>query len=367
MEYRWIEDIEDFRKIAAEWDSLVAAASDPQPFLLSDFLITWWKYFGKGKKLRIFVVEEGGKVKGGLPLCLNRGSAREGFAEFLHHVGEVAANYTEPLYSDGGPEIFPLLARALSGRRDWDVFCLTDIREGSRLLKELKGAPHHKDYSVFLISDHDNYAIDLGKGLESYQSSLSPKLKRDLKSKRKHITQKYGAVTLVKASGEKEVRASAALYKKFSRDAFAARNRKSTFENDKYADFFAEFLVLMEKAGRLDAHLLKAGDAVLAISFAYRFGRGFNWVLTAFDYEYKYYRPGYILIEELLKEICARGETYYNWYGHGRFYKDQLCNLLEPLYKVMIVRKTIKGSSYMLSQKAKKAVKYLKGLVEGAR
>jgi len=366
MEYRWIEDIEDFRKIAGEWDMLVSSG-DSHPFLLSDFIITWWKYFGKGKKLRIFVIEEGGKVKGGLPLCLNRGGAREGFADLLHYIGEVAANYTEPLYSNGKPEIFPLLARALSERNDWDVFCLTDIREGNRFLKELKGATGQKGCSIFLISDHMNYAIDLGKGLDSYLSSLSPKLKRDLRSKRKHLTQKCGAIVLEKASGEKEVGESAALYKKFSREAFAARNRKSNFENDKYADFFGEFLVLMEKAGRLDAHLLKAGDTVLAISFAYRFGRGFNWVLTAFDYEYKYYRPGYILIEELLKEICARGETYYNWYGHGRFYKDQLCNLLEPLYKVMMVRKTLKGSSYLLSQKAKKAVKYLKGLVDGAK
>ncbi|MFA5093881.1 MAG: GNAT family N-acetyltransferase, partial [Candidatus Omnitrophota bacterium] len=142
-----------------------------------------------------------------------------------------------------------------------------------------------------------------------------------------------------------------------SRAAFAARNRKSNFENDRYADFFREFLILMDGAGRLDAHLLEAGDKAIAISFAYRFGKGFNWVLTAFDYEYKYYRPGYILIEELLKMISARGEACYNWYGHGRFYKDQLCNRLTPLYKVVMARKTPGGLSFILAQRIKDMLK----------
>jgi CelD/BcsL family acetyltransferase involved in cellulose biosynthesis len=300
-------------------------------------------------------------------LYLKRGGIREGFANILRYIGDSAANYTEPLYAGKEASLLPELIRALSGRKEWDVLYLPDIRERGRILDEIKGNGHCKEIDIAVTCDHMNYAIDLSKGLDKYMSSLSPKLKRDLRSKRKHLKDKCGAITLETAAEEKEVGNVVGLYKKFSKDAFAARNRRSNFENDRYADFFGEFLVRMEKAGRLDAHMLKAGDTALAISFAYRFGRGFNWVLTAFNYEYKYYRPGYILIEELMKEICARGETYYNWYGHGRFYKDQLCNLLEPLYKIIVVRKALKGSSYLLSQKARKAVTCLRGLVAGVK
>jgi CelD/BcsL family acetyltransferase involved in cellulose biosynthesis len=358
MDYRWIEDIDEFSGIAGEWDALVASG-DPQPFLLSDFIITWWKYFGKGRKLRIFVLYENAKIKGGLALCLERGGAREGFANILCHVGGVAANYTEPMYACKDAPVLARLVEALSLRRDWDVLCLTDVREGSRLLTELAGK-NGKKLPVSAVNDHMNYAIDLSEGLDNYLSNLSSKLRRDLRSKRKHLAEKFGQVSLTEAKGRQEVDRCADLYRDFSRAAFAARNKKSNFENDRYADFFRDFLILMDGAGRLDAHVLKAGDRAIAISFAYKFGKGFNWVLTAFDYGCKYYRPGYILIEELLKMISARGETCYNWYGHGRFYKDQLCNRLTPLYKVVMARKTPRGLSFILAQKAKDILKSIR-------
>ena len=31
--------------------------------------------------------------------------------------------------------------------------------------------------------------------------------------------------------------------------------------------------------------------------------------------------------EEIIKKAVSEGETTYNWYGHYRFYKNQVCNL----------------------------------------
>ncbi len=77
---------------------------------------------------------------------------------------------------------------------------------------------------------------------------------------------------------------------------------------------------------------------MIALTYGYRFGKGFNCVLTSFDYDYKHIRPGYLLIEEMLKEIEAKGETFYNWYGGERFYKHQVCNQIDPLYSIILYR-----------------------------
>jgi CelD/BcsL family acetyltransferase involved in cellulose biosynthesis len=351
MDCRWIEDIGEFGKIAGEWDKAVISSGDYNAFLLSDFIITWWKHFKDNLRLRIFVIYDNGRISAGIPLYLRRGGGGNGFARFLCHIGDTAANYTEPLYADDKSEMLSALRDALAKRNDWDVLYLTDIRSGNRLLKEYDEHVSDKRYFCETAQDHMNWAVDLSEGTEKYFLSVSKKLRRDLKAKRKHAERDYGSLRLEEIKGEEDIGRYFDLYTDFSLKAFSARSRKSNLESVRYAAFFKEFLISLGRNQRLDAHALFAGDKVLAVSFGYRFGKGFNWVLTGFNYEYKYIRPGYLLIEELIKEINGRGETYYNWYGHERFYKGQWCNSKTPLYRFFLFRRSLKGRAYYLSQK----------------
>lgn len=363
----WIENIEDFKKISGEWDRAVERSGSYDPFLLSDFILSWHRYFGKSNPLRFLVLYDNGQVSGGIPLCLKRGSGPYGFARMLCHAGGTAANYTEPLYPSKDFKFLPSLKEALSERKDWDLLYLSDLRQENRLLKELLSGDKDKRFTVKVFSDHSNWSIDLSGGLEKYLSGISPKLKRDLRAKRRHLEEKFGAIKLNEVKGSREVERLFDLYSKYSLDAFAERGRASSFEKREYSSFFREFLVLMEKRGRLDAHLLSAGEEPLAISFGYKFGPGFNWALTAFNSSHKYYRPGYLLIEELLRLAASRSEKRYNWYGYERFYKAQWCNRQEPLYRVLIVKRNIKGRLYRLISLLERALRSNKTMLSAAR
>jgi len=346
MEYRWIEDIEEFKDIVTGWDNALIASGNYNPFLLSDFIILWWKYFSDGLPLRIFILFHGGKIVAGLPLYLGRRSLGNMFIRSLCYIGDSAANYTEPLYASDQIELLPLLRDALLKRNDWDVLNLTDIREGNRLISECGKASLDKRLNIRIINDHQNWGINLSEGIESYYSWLSKKLRKDLRAKRKRAVKELGQIKLSMLKSEKEVERYFDLYAEFSQKTFKKRSRNSNFENFKYSAFFKEFLIAMFRKERLDAHVLLAEAKILAISFAYKFGKGFNWALTGFNYNYRYFRPGYLLIEELLKECAGRKETFYNWYGHERFYKMQWCNAQAPLFRLFISRRTLRGAFY---------------------
>ena len=79
MNYQWIENIKEFDEIAEAWDQALIKAGSYSPFLLSDFIIRWWKYFSENKHLRIFVLFKNGCIVGGLPLYLKRGNSIYGF------------------------------------------------------------------------------------------------------------------------------------------------------------------------------------------------------------------------------------------------------------------------------------------------
>ncbi|MFH0772367.1 MAG: GNAT family N-acetyltransferase [Candidatus Omnitrophota bacterium] len=383
MECRWIEDIAEFKAISTKWDEALISSGNHNPFLLSDFIISWWRHFNERALLRIFVVYDRDKIIAGLPLYLKKSGARDCFARFLRYVGGTAANYTEPLCVSADIGFFPLLTGALEKKRDWDVLYLSDVRPESRLAQEfeefiplekihavrnkspneireqssLTGFISDRRFVCRAVNDHFNWAIDLSGGEEIYLSSVSPKLKRDLRAKRKRLLDDCGKIELKELRGSGDIEKYFNLYAKFSRNAFSARGKNSNFENKKYTEFFREFLTLMDKNGRLDAHALLAGENVLAVSFGYKFGKGFNWALTGYNNDYKYYRPGYLLIEELIKEVSRRQETYYNWYGYERFYKSQWCNSQTPLRRFFLIRKNLRGFCYRALQALEKTLK----------
>jgi len=354
MDYSWVEDIKEFSAIACEWDTALIGSGNYNPFLLSDFIITWWKHFNNGLKLRIFIIYNSGEIVGGMPLFMRKNGCSDSFARILHYLGGPAANYTEPFYATEETKILPLLEDALAKRNDWDVLYLTDVRAGNRLIGEYRSNVVKSHFMLYLSQDHMNWAIDLSLGKENYFAGLSKKLMGDLRRKRKHLINNHGELKLKEIKGKEGVERYFDFYAEFSVRAFSARNRRSILENKRYIAFLREFLVLMDQNQRLDTHALVARDKVMAVSFGYRFGKGFNCVLTSFNYEYKHFRPGYLLIEELVKEICNQGETYYNWYGHAQFYKSQFCNMQTPLYRFLMVKRTVRGYTYILFKTARK-------------
>ena len=367
MEYRWIEDIREFQAIATEWDQTLCRRRGDNPFLLSDFILAWWKYYHDDLRLRILVVSERGALVGGLPLFLRCGNWFRGFARTLCYIGAGVANYTEPLWEMEEANILPLLLDALGVRNDWDILHLSDIREGTPLVTGYRTITESKWPRPYLIQDHMNWAINLAAGKDAYLATVSKKLRRDLRSKRRYVVKNYGPLKLKSINGRQQVAHYFDLYRAFSLKAFTARSRQSNFKSPKYADFFREFLVLMDQAQRLDAHVLFAGDKELAISFGYRIGRGFNWVLTGFDYDFWYVRPGYLLIEDLIEEITNRGDLYYNWYGHDRFYKSQWCNEQTPLYRLFLINRTFRGLCGNMSRYVEMRLRSCEPMVSVAR
>ncbi|MFH0772366.1 MAG: GNAT family N-acetyltransferase [Candidatus Omnitrophota bacterium] len=352
MNYRWIENIEEFKTISAKWDEALIASGSYNPFLLSDFIISWWRHFCGGLRLQFFIgYGDSGSIVAGMPLYLKKWTIGSFGIRILNYVGGPFANYKEPFFSEDANAV-SLFKEALISNKDWDALCLSDVRAGNILISRYEELAADKRFLSLIAQDHMNFEIDLSGGKDKYLSTIPKKLKKDLKQKRKHAVRDYGELRLVKAAGKEEVGRYFDIHSDFSNTAFNERNRKNSFETDNCRDFLKEFLSAMDEKGRLDAYALFAGDNILAVIFGYRFGEGFNWAFTSFDYERRYVRPGYLLIEELIDEILRRKDAFCNCYGYESFYKNQWCNKLTPLYRFCLMRHSLRGYFYEVFQEA---------------
>lgn len=345
MEYRWIRAIDKFKDIASDWDEALIASGEDNPFLLSDFIITWWKFYSSNRKLMIFAGYDNSRVVSGMPLCITK----RGFRNILEHTGAQTANLTHYFTFKAQPDFMDSFFLALKNNNEWDIFILSRVLESHALISQFRslGAKGLKCSSSPAGFDG---LIDLSKGYDFVLNNLPERLRRYLQSCRKKASLK-GELKLDKISGSRGVSELFSEFREMSRKSFRLRGTFSAFEDSRYSDFFSSLLEVFDRRERLDAHRLSAGDKTLAISFGYRFGKGFKWILTAFNPDFQELRPGHILIAALIRESISRGDPYFDmYYGGELFYKQQWCNKMMPLKKVTIYRDNLLNRIYIGSE-----------------
>ena len=129
-----IDNVEQWDLLAGEWDTLVAAGDDDNPFRCR----AWWKHFGDGHSLRILTARDNNRLVGIAPLFIDveHFPFRVRAIRFLGGT-EVCSEYLGLLIERGAeegvvPALFDFLLNDL--RREWDVIRWTDIPADSRQL-----------------------------------------------------------------------------------------------------------------------------------------------------------------------------------------------------------------------------------------
>ena len=339
METVWVETREEFEALAAEWDEAVIASGSHNPFVLAEFLMTWWRHAAAGRALRIWTLRDRGQLVAGIPLCREPIWRRRTFV----HIGGAAANLTHGFSLRPELHVVERLMEALAHRRDWNQLVLPRVLVTTALAAEaqqIAGRRQNRSIVCAVSAAGTNGLIDLTKGYEVVMAHLPSRLRRYLRRGAREA-QRLGPLELQRVGGSEAVRRLFDEHRIYSTQSCATRNRRSAFEDDQQAQFFRDLVGRFEAKGRLEARKLSAGPTTLAISFAYRCGPGAKWILTSFNPTYASWRPGHLLIEALVREAIRQGDPVFDmYYGGELLYKRQWCTTHVPLVRVTLLCNT---------------------------
>ena len=134
----------EFRTLKEEWNKLLFRSTVNTIFLTWEWMFTWWKYYGQGKRLFIVTVrDKGGELLGLAPLCIKEAKAY-GLTSmktltFLGS-GEVCSDYLDFIISaERNEDILKAILEYLeSHSRQWNYTSLSDISESSSNLDYIK-------------------------------------------------------------------------------------------------------------------------------------------------------------------------------------------------------------------------------------
>jgi CelD/BcsL family acetyltransferase involved in cellulose biosynthesis len=340
MDIIWLENEQEFRKIAPQWDAALRQSGADNPFLLSDFLLTWSKHFKGKRDLRIVAIFNDSQLIGGLPLYIEKES-EERVLRFPGAIDYGVANYTDLLLNGRSVRlVIDALFCALERRKDWKLIVLDRLYNPSVDIGLLRECLELHRLLIIRQIQFPTLSIDVPDSLEEHLQHSGRKLRRNVR-RAYRLAEKQGVLSLEIYRGKEQIESLYTYYVELSKASYEVRGSKSTFVDSQLYSFFHDLLVKFDELGILDAYALKLDDEIIAIGFCYSMCNNLNYILTAFDIRFDDLSPGHLLISELLKRAIDKRAPVMNFYTGGVFYKNNWTNRRERVFSLTIGRNTL--------------------------
>jgi len=329
VEAHWIESVEEFQKISKKWDDAILSQNEPNPFLLSNFILTWWQHYQKGVHFKIFLIFEKEHLVGGIPLFLDS-------KERLFYPGGITANYTNPFFDATKNNFWDIFLNVLSRDKNWS---------SCHLRRHSRDANFKESNQLIIqkyVSDY-TYLIEFQKGESEFQ--VPKKLQYYIRRGQREFQNK-GVLEFISGISEEEFPFIYENYVSLCNRVFLDKSQKSEFENRQYKLYFFDLLNSFLKRNWLGMNILKFNQEVVAIHFGYDVGKTLGYVLTTYDPTYAKWNPGHLLLFNLCELARKKNKWAVDLYTGGHYYKRQWSNCVRPVWQVDLYPKCFKNYFY---------------------
>jgi CelD/BcsL family acetyltransferase involved in cellulose biosynthesis len=311
-----LADASDLERVADEWDELVRRLARPTPFLLSAWLLAWWRHYGQSSELRLHVARRDGRLVAALPLQM-RERLGVRIAEF---VGGTHAQLADVLLAPGESAETgrALLAAAAVGA---DLLDLAGLPETTPLAPRLRMVPRI-----------EAPVVDLATGWDAvYGARLSSK-RRSQHRKRLRGLEAAGRMELRVAREPDELERALEDALRLHELRWRGRRDRSAYGLPRAAEFHRDLLGVLARAGAARIATLSLDGRAIAYRYGIRVGDSLVGNGIGFDPAYASFSPGWVLLLAALEDAAAEGIRRVELLGGDETYKLQVADPA-PLYR----------------------------------
>jgi CelD/BcsL family acetyltransferase involved in cellulose biosynthesis len=339
-----------------DWWDLLARSDDSEPMLTPFWLRAWWRVFGAdgGRELRVFLVYEGDRLIGIVPLLSRRHWYRPGLPfrrlELLGsgeaEADEICSEYLGVVAEkDREHAVVSELAAALAQGHlgSFDEIVFPAMRGESASARLLVGALESAGFGVRATVTAECPYITLPKTWDGYLAALSSSERRFVKqSLASFDTWASGESELHEARTLSELELGSAVLRELHGERWTAAGHDGAFRSARFRDFHGEVMRALLERDALELRWLSVrGEPVAAL---------YNFVWNDKVYFYQSgrkldvpngVRPGIVIHLRAIRCAIEAGRREYDFLGGASQYKRKLATATRPLLSVRAVRSPV--------------------------
>jgi CelD/BcsL family acetyltransferase involved in cellulose biosynthesis len=321
-------------------------------FQSREFLETWTNTIGKAKGIKSYLLvvrNGGGEPVLYLPLAIETTFN----IRILRFMDCGVADYNAPILKAGvalsRQEFKSLWAEALSLLPGFDVIDL------KKIAGDVSGAVNPLAFLDCTSHGEDGHSLPLKGADAAADGGASISLRRKLDREHRKIGELGAVEFVVNPSGDLAELVTEKLFA-LKREKYAQTKVRDFLALPGVADFYREVISSKQcgKIGHLSA--LFIGETIVSAHIGYT-GRGsFYYILPAYDTAYARYRPGHLLLRELVDRSAQQGDETFDFGVGDEPYKQTWANHRLPLYDHERAM-TAAGQVYLQMRRVRRLVK----------
>ncbi|HZR45853.1 MAG TPA: GNAT family N-acetyltransferase [Candidatus Manganitrophaceae bacterium] len=323
-----VEEISDEASFAAlekEWNAFLVRSSMNAPFLRHEWFRAWWKAFGGGRKMAVFIVKtESGRWAAAAPLMEEKG-VRAGIpCRVLTSMSNDHSCRFDFLLSndprdDAGDAIAAIMEAIARRAPKVDLIELQDILSDSPTVAAFRRLAAQSGRRVGLRPTLLTPYIPVEGKWPDYFDAVSGHLKRNLR-RRKRQLEEQGEISIERWTGDglsEGDRLGDRLREGFEVEAMAWKGSAGTAirENEVWAEFYRQWAQTAAERGWLRLYFLRLNDRPIAFYYTLLYDRKLYYLKLGYDPAYARYSPGILLHQEILESLFQEKATELDFLG----------------------------------------------------
>ena len=333
---------EEVEPIAQEWDSLIKDLNGSL-YMTFDWGRVWWRHYGSGRDLRLFVIRQGEALAGVLPIFIDRIGVVPLRARVARMVGcdFTIAMVNPPIRPEVATGAFTGIVSQLMQRDRCDIVHVGPVSGAVPQLESLRACAAALSHEVTILRDREvgsHTVFEVPSGFDSYIQGLSKNQRSNYRRNINKLNNSFRFEVDV-------VRDGPALMREF--DAFVqmhqaqwqAVNKLGHFGDwPQSLEFTGELVRTFSAKNGVRLIRLIADEQVVSYYFCFELNGTYYWRLPArlVGDQWDQFALGRVGLFKMLEVAAAEGATAIEA-GNGYYeYKEKLNAKTFPLYSFVI-------------------------------
>ena len=309
------------------WEQALGASDAATLFLTPWWQKTWWKHFGGGRELAVYVASDGQRSIGVAPLVRTEGALELLGATDLF-------DYRDFIVERGREEDFCASLLDHLSKLDWHTLRMESMREESSTLRALGGAAESAGLSVEIEPEDVAPIAVLPATWEEYVSGLSKKDRHELRRKIRRL-EGAGQVTRSVCASPEQVPGMMAVFLRLHRESSPDKAEFMTAEREA---FFIDAVGEAARRGRLRLETVALDGTPVASCLGFDYAGSFLLYNSGYDPEHSKLSVGIVSKALAIRGAIESGDSVFDFLRGSEDYKYRLGGQDRRVYCVLVRR-----------------------------
>lgn len=330
------------------WNKVLWKSKDDNVFSTWEWLSSWWRYFGEGRKPRILLAKEKKEIIAIAPLMSSNYSLL-GFSSLrkIEFIGSPASDYNVFILTKNKPEYLKLFFNYLINRSDWDIIELRDIPEtaiSAKLLQRTVMHLPHRLKNEITVCDVCPY-ISLPTSFETFMKTLSKNRRWRLRRNMRKLKEKY-KVEFKCYDEIGSVKQAMRMFIQLHQKRWKSKNMPGAFASPSFTSFHLELAEHFAEKGWLGLYFLTVDDQPISVQYVFEYNKKMYQYLTGFHPGYPEYSVGHLMLMCVIENCIQKGLREYDMMRGGEPYKTRWGAKNRKNLQIRFINKSFRGRIY---------------------